>query len=172
MKTKLENIRLLALDVDGILTDGRVYFGAKSEAIKPFNTQDGLGIKLVQTQGIDVAIITGRNSLMVSLRAEQLGIEHVIQGRDDKLAALVELCEQLEIELSEVAYMGDDLPDLPALLAVGAGFTVPNADPWVQERVRSTNRAGGAGAVREVCNHLLEARGAKPHVLLEYGVQP
>lgn len=172
MRVKLDSIRLLALDVDGVLTDGKVWFGSKAEAIKPFHTQDGLGIKLVQTQGIDVALITGRKSLMVDLRAEQLGIQHVIQGREDKLAALVELCETLEIELEEVAYMGDDLPDLPALLAVGAGFTVPNGDPWVQERVRTTSRAGGEGAVREVCNYLLEARGAKPHVLLEYGVQP
>lgn len=166
----LANIRLLALDVDGILTDGRVWFGADGEALKPFHTQDGLGIKLVQQAGIQVGIITGRVSPMVALRAEQLGIKHVIQGRDDKLAALTDLAQSLDIGLNETAYMGDDLPDLSALLTVEAGFTVPGADPWVAQRVQSTTRPGGHGAVREVCNRLLAARGLEAQVLADFGV--
>lgn len=169
---RLERIRLLALDVDGILTDGRVWFGEHGETLKPFHTQDGLGVKLVQQAGIQVAIITGRVSPMVALRAEQLGIQHVIQGRDDKLAALTDLAASLEIGLDETAYMGDDLPDLSALLAVEAGFTVPGADPWVAARVQSTQRPGGHGAVREVCNQLLAARGLEAQVLGEFGVAP
>ncbi len=166
----LADIRLLALDVDGILTDGRVWFGADGEHIKPFHTQDGLGIKLVQSIGIQVAIITGRVSPMVDRRAEQLGVKHVIQGRDDKLAALNTLIDNLGLSLDQCAYMGDDLPDLSALLAVKAGFTVPGADPWVSARIQSTQRAGGHGAVREVCNQLIQAQGKSDDVLKAFGV--
>ena len=162
------DIKLLALDVDGILTDGRVWFGEHGEALKPFHTQDGLGIKLVQSIGIQVAIITGRVSPMVALRAEQLGIQHVIQGRDDKLAALRTLTESLNIPLQECAYMGDDLPDLAAVQAVGLAYTVPGADPWVLQRIQSTTRPGGFGAVREVCNRLLQDAGHQASILAHY----
>lgn len=167
----LSGIKLLALDVDGILTDGRVWFDGEGEQLKPFHTQDGLGIKLVQSVGIQVAIITGRVSPMVAYRANQLGIQHVVQGRDDKLTALRTLTDELSIALNDCVYMGDDLPDLSALLAVRQGFTVPEADPWVAERVPSTQRRGGFGAVREVCNLLLDAAGAKASVLAQHGVQ-
>lgn len=165
----LASIKLLALDVDGILTDGRVWFDGEGEQLKPFHTQDGLGIKLVQSIGIDVALITGRVSPMVDFRAQQLGIAHVIQGRDGKLSALEGLIDTLGLTLDQCAYMGDDLPDLSALLAVGAGFTVPGADPWVLERIPATQRAGGMGAVREVCNQLIEAQGRKPQILEQFG---
>ena len=166
----LANIKLLALDVDGILTDGRVWFDGQGEQLKPFHTQDGLGIKLLLEAGIEVAIITGRISPMVDYRARQLGIMHVIQGRDDKLSALKSLLEHLELDLAQTAYMGDDLPDLSALLAVNAGFTVPGADPWVAERIQATIRPGGAGAVREVCNQILDAQGLKAKALQQHGV--
>lgn len=166
----LANIRLLALDVDGILTDGRVWFDGDGEQLKPFHTQDGLGIKLVQSRGIAVALVTGRVSPMVDYRARQLGIAHVIQGRDDKLAAITELTGTLQLTLDQVAYMGDDLPDLSALLAVGVGRTVPGADPWVRERIEATRAAGGMGAVRELCNALLAAQGHQASVLAEFGV--
>ena len=165
----LANIKLLALDVDGILTDGRVWFDGQGEQLKPFHTQDGLGIKLLLEAGIEVAIITGRISPMVDYRARQLGIMHVIQGRDDKLSALKSLLEHLELDLAQTAYMGT-ITDLSALLAVNAGFTVPGADPWVAERVQATIRPGGAGAVREVCNQILDAQGLKSKVLQQHGV--
>ncbi len=166
----LQRVRLLALDVDGILTDGRVWFAADGEALKPFHTQDGLGIKLVIDRGIQVALVTGRVSPMVDFRARQLGIQHVIQGRDDKLAAITELTNSLGLTLDQVAYMGDDLPDLSALLAVGVGRTVPGGDPWVRARVPATEAAGGFGAVRELCNELLRAQGHEDAVLSAFGV--
>lgn len=166
----LANIRLLALDVDGVLTDGRVWFGSDGEQLKPFHTQDGLGIKLLLEHGISVALVTGRISAMVDYRAQQLGIPHVIQGRDDKLAAITTLADTLQIPMDAIAYMGDDLPDLSALLAVGVGRTVPGADPWVRARVQSTQAAGGFGAVRELCNEILAAQGLEDIVLAQFGV--
>ncbi|MEP4485767.1 MAG: HAD-IIIA family hydrolase [Halioglobus sp.] len=154
-------IRLVALDVDGVLTDGRIYYGANQEELKAFNIKDGLGIKLLQRDGITVAIITGRSSAMVDRRAAELGIEHVVQGREDKLTALKELCAQLDIALSECAYMGDDLPDLSAIAAAGLGLTVADANISVVDQANwQSNLCGGDGAVREACDFILSCRGS------------
>ena len=154
-------IRLLALDVDGVLTDGRIYYGAGQEELKAFHIKDGLGIKLLQRGGITVAIITGRSSAMVDRRAAELGIEHVVQGREDKLTALKELCAQLDIALSECAYMGDDLPDLSAIAAAGLGLTVADANLSVASEANwQSERCGGDGAVREACDFILSSRGS------------
>jgi 3-deoxy-D-manno-octulosonate 8-phosphate phosphatase (KDO 8-P phosphatase) len=153
-------IKLLALDVDGVLTDGRIYYGANGEELKAFHIKDGLGIKLLQRDNIVVAIITGRSSAMVDRRAKELGIEHVVQGREDKLVALRELCDTLDISLDVCAYMGDDLPDLPAVSAAGLGLTVADASAGVvSESDWQSTLPGGCGAVREACNFLLRARG-------------
>src|SRR5690606_37658716 len=109
------NIRLLALDVDGVLTDSQLYFGNDGEELKSFSTLDGQGIKLLQDNGIAVALITARESALVARRAASLGIRHVFQGRHDKLAALQELTAQLKLDLGQVAYVGDDLPDLACI---------------------------------------------------------
>ncbi len=153
-------IRVLVLDVDGVLTDGRIYYGNAGEELKAFNIKDGLGVKLLQRAGIEVAIITGRSSAIVQRRATELGIERVIQGREDKLAALTELCNDLDVALEHCAYMGDDLPDLAAIAAAGLGLTVADACPAVAAAAdwQSAN-AGGCGAVREACETLLQARG-------------
>ena len=119
VKEKARNIRLLALDVDGVLTDGRLYFSEAGDETKIFDTQDGHGIKMLQSAGVQVAIITGRTTELVQRRARNLGIKHLQQGREDKLVALHELIQTLNLSLEEVAYVGDDWPDLPAILATG-----------------------------------------------------
>jgi 3-deoxy-D-manno-octulosonate 8-phosphate phosphatase (KDO 8-P phosphatase) len=154
-------VRLLALDVDGVMTDGRIYYGSSGDELKGFNIKDGLGIKLLQTAGVKVAIITGRKSEIVARRARELGIEDVIQGREDKREALLELCQRNDMEIGECAYMGDDLPDLGAISAAGLGMTVADASPAVREAAHWLSRYnGGCGAVREACEFILSARGA------------
>ncbi|EAQ98999.1 KdsC family phosphatase [Congregibacter litoralis] len=154
------SIKLLALDVDGVLTDGRITYGNDGEELKSFNIKDGLGIKLLQGAGVEVAIITGRQSHIVDRRARELGIETIIQGREDKLSALKELSEARRLKLSECAYMGDDLPDLGAVRAAGLGLTVADAsDALLKAADWQSKQPGGHGAVREACETLLSARG-------------
>ncbi|GGX81875.1 hypothetical protein GCM10007160_06530 [Litchfieldella qijiaojingensis] len=157
---RARRVRLLALDVDGVLSDGRLYFQADGLEIKAFHTQDGHGIKLLRQAGLEVALITGRDSPMVSRRAAALGIDHVYQGRDDKLDALRQLCERLGLALDQAAYCGDDLPDLAAIKRAGLGISVPNAPAYIRAHADwVTDRQGGHGAVREICDALLDAQG-------------
>ena len=130
---KARQVKLLVLDVDGVLSNGQLFYGNDGEEIKSFFTPDGVGIKLLQGAGIPVAIITGRSSAIVARRARELGIDSVIQGRDDKLTALREMLESQPVELDQVAYMGDDLPDLAAIKACALGMTVAGADAFVSE---------------------------------------
>ena len=156
--SQLKNLQLLALDVDGVLSDGRLYYTDQGEEFKSFNIRDGLGIKLLQRAGITVAIITGRTSAMVTRRAAELGIAHVVQGREDKLEALLDLCGNLKIDLSNVAYMGDDLPDRKAIMAVGLGATVADAASDVAAIADWQSRLpGGQGAVRELAEAWLRS---------------
>jgi len=152
-------IRLLVLDVDGVLTDGRVYYGPSGETLKVFYIRDGLGIRAVLRAGIEVAVISGRRSAMVTRRCRELGIKHVIQGEDDKLPALESLLERLELTADECACIGDDIVDVPMLKHAGLAFAVADAHP---EACRAANRitqlSGGHGAVREVCDYLLAPR--------------
>lgn len=162
-------IRLAAFDVDGVLTDGGVILGNNGEELKQFNIKDGLGIRLLQRDGIEVALITGRQSELVRRRAAELGIQHVIQGREDKLVALRELAESRGLRLDECSYMGDDLPDLSAISAVGVGACPADAVTEVMTRAAwSSARAGGRGAVRDFCEFLLRARGDWDAVVWEY----
>ncbi|GEN27574.1 hypothetical protein HVA01_12200 [Halovibrio variabilis] len=166
---QLRRVRLLALDVDGVLTDGRLYFQADGIEIKAFHTQDGHGLKLLKRVGIHVALITGRDSPMVSQRAAALGIDHVHQGCEDKLATLRGLCQRLDLALENVAYGGDDLPDLAAIKRCGVGITVPNAPHYMHTHADwTTERLGGHGAVREICDTLLESQGHWGAVLDTY----
>ena len=161
MSGRAATVRLLALDVDGVLTDGRLYYSNEGDEIKAFCIKDGLGIKLLQESGVKVAIITGRRSQIVERRAGELGIEDIVQGREDKYDALLELCSRLDLTPQDCAYMGDDLPDLGAVKGCGLGMTV--ADGALQLREAAdwvSTLPGGAGAVREACEHILEARGA------------
>lgn len=162
-------IRLLALDVDGVLTDGLIYYGNSGEELKTFNIKDGLGIKLLQIAGVRVAIITGRQSQIVVRRAQELGIEDVVQGREDKREALLELCQRRGINMEECAYMGDDLPDLGAINAAGLGMTVADADPAVRAAAQWRSQFnGGCGAVREACEFILSAKGKWPALVEEF----
>lgn len=164
-----KNIRLLALDVDGVLSDGRVIYASDGSELKAFNIKDGLGIKLLQRAGITVAIITGRQSAVVGRRAAELGIAHLVEGREDKLTALNELREHLNLSLAECAYMGDDLPDLGAIGAAGLGLTVADAVAEVRAVADWCSSAnGGAGAVREACEWLLQLRGEWPATIAEF----
>jgi 3-deoxy-D-manno-octulosonate 8-phosphate phosphatase (KDO 8-P phosphatase) len=153
--------QLLALDVDGVMTDGKLYFSAQGDELKAFSILDGLGIKLLMSAGVNVAIITGRTSALTARRARDLGIEHIMQGREDKKEALEELMATTGIEAKHVAYMGDDLPDLGAIIISGFGITVPNAHSFVKEHADYCTQAGGGeGAVREICDYILDAKGA------------
>jgi len=160
LREKAAKVRMLALDVDGILTDGRLYFTETGQELKAFNSRDGLGLKMLMDNGYQLALITGRISQAVKHRAEQLGIEHVYQGQGNKLPAYMELVEKLGLADDEVCYAGDDWIDLPVLDRVGLAVTVADAEPEVISRVHwVTSRPGGRGAVREICNLLLESRG-------------
>jgi 3-deoxy-D-manno-octulosonate 8-phosphate phosphatase (KDO 8-P phosphatase) len=156
-------IRLFATDVDGVLTDGTVLVCSDGTETKRFSIIDGLGLKLLRASGMELAWISGRQSGATTGRAAELGIAHVIQGRQDKLAALSELAQGLGIPLSDCAYMGDDVIDAPAIAAAGIGISVPTALPAALAAASYvTRRLAGHGAVREVCDLLLEARSGKP----------
>lgn len=153
-------IRLLLLDVDGVLTDGRLYFDSNGNEMKAFNTRDGLGIKALQRSGIEVAVITGRESEMVTQRMAELDIQHVYQGRENKLNAFNDLLEVTDLGTEQVCFAGDDWIDLPILVRVGLAVTVADADEYVKDHVHwITQRKGGEGAVREICNLILAAQG-------------
>lgn len=157
---KARQIKLLVLDVDGVLSDGQLLYGNGGEELKGFYTPDGVGIKLLQGSGIPVAIITGRRSDIVVRRAGELGISLLVQGRDDKLAALQEMLAGHSVGISETAFMGDDLPDLAAIEACGLGMTVAGADAYVAARADWCSQLpGGRGAVREACEFILQAQG-------------
>lgn len=166
---KAKDIKLLVLDVDGVLTDGTLYFSNSDDEFKAFNVMDGLGIKLLQDTGVKVAIITGRRSELVARRAERLGIKHVVQGREDKLVALDELIAKLDINYEQIAYLGDDLPDLSAIKKVQLGMTVANGHFFVVEHADyQTTKTGGNGAVREACELIMKAQGTLAKTLHSY----
>jgi 3-deoxy-D-manno-octulosonate 8-phosphate phosphatase (KDO 8-P phosphatase) len=155
-------IRLLILDVDGVMTDGRLYFGPKGEALKVFHVRDGLGIQQVARAGVEVAVISGRKSQMVDVRCRELSIAHVRQGVKDKVAELDRLCARLKIEPSACACVGDDLTDVPLMERVALAFAVADAHPEVRHAAHLiTKLPGGHGAVREVCDYLVANHGVK-----------
>ena len=149
-------IRLLVLDVDGVLTDGRLYFGPRGEALKVFDVRDGVGLKQLQRAGLQVAVISGRRSRRVATRCRELGVRHVLQGVGDKLAALTRLCTRLKLTPAACACVGDDLPDVPLMRAAALSFAVADAHHSARRAADVVTRLpGGRGAVREVCDHLL-----------------
>jgi 3-deoxy-D-manno-octulosonate 8-phosphate phosphatase (KDO 8-P phosphatase) len=152
-------IRLLVLDVDGTMTDGRLYFGPRGEALKVFHVRDGQGIKRLDAAGIQVAVISGRKSRMTEVRCRELGVEHVIQGAEDKVLAFEKLRTRLKVEAAESACVGDDAMDVPLMKVVKLAFAVADAH---RDALRAahvvTSLPGGQGAVREVCDYLLESR--------------
>ena len=158
-QTPLAKIRLVILDIDGVMTDGRLYFGPRGEILKAFHVRDGHGIKLLMSSGVAVAAVSGRRSAAVAARMRELGVPHVIQGCADKLRALGELSRRLDITPLASACMVDDTPDLPLMSAVGFAAAVADAHPLVRSAAHWTaTAAGGCGAVRELCDALLRAR--------------
>ena len=152
-------VSLLLLDVDGVLTDGRLYYSSSGEETKAFSTLDGHGIKMLMRGGISVGIITGRTSRSVTMRCNELGIEILYQGQRDKMSALSQILEQYNLQAEQVAYAGDDLPDLPVLQHVGLSFAVSSAHPTIKSEVAAIAEwPAGQGAVREICDFLLQAQ--------------
>lgn len=163
-------VRLLVLDVDGVLTDGRLYFDADGEAFKVFDVRDGHGIKLLREAGIEVAILSARRSPIVERRARELGIAQVIQGAADKGAALAGLLRALQVSPDQCAYVGDDWPDLPALAQAGFAATVADAVPEVRRAAHwASSAAGGRGAVRELAEFILRAQGRLDELRRRHG---
>ena len=157
---RARRIRLLALDVDGVLTDGRIYFDDRGGEIKAFSTRDGLGMRPLADNGVTLALITARQSEIVARRAANLGIEHVFQGSNDKLDAFHRLLATTGLDETQACYAGDDWLDIPILDRAGLAVTVADGDPVVRERVHwVTSRPGGHGAVREICDLILAAQG-------------
>tara|TARA_R100001377_G_C3144513_1_gene93941 strand:+ start:170 stop:715 length:546 start_codon:yes stop_codon:yes gene_type:complete len=157
--TKAKQMKLLVCDVDGVFSDGRIYLGNDGEELKAFHTKDGFGIKALGASGVAVAIITGRNSTIVANRMKALNVAHIIQGQEDKLPALIDLIQQLDITIDEVAYIGDDVPDLPCIKAVGLGISVSDGHPLVLRGADYTTfTPGGFGAVRETCDLIMQCQ--------------
>lgn len=156
LRSHLSQVKLLALDVDGVLTDGGLYYTESGEVLRKFNIKDGQGIKLLKQAGIEVAIITAKSASSTLQRAKDLGINHAYLGIEDKLSTLKILCEKLGILLSQVAYVGDDINDLEVLQSVGCPLTVADAMSANQDiAIYVTKLAGGQGAVREICELLI-----------------
>ena len=155
-----KDIRLMAFDVDGVLTDGKLFFSAQGEVMKAFHSHDGAGLVLLQQAGIEIAIITGRDTEIVNQRAKNLGINVVLQGVRDKRTAYEELLQERKLSFSEAGFMGDDLLDLSTLIAVNFSAAPPEAHHLVRQHVTYLTKArAGKGAAREVCELILEAQG-------------
>ena len=165
----IERVRLVVLDVDGVLADG-IHLDASGEELKRFDAKDGAGIKYLQREGVEVAILSGRESRATEARARELGIERVVQNAKKKAPALEALAAEAKVELEDVAYMGDDLTDLPAISL--AGFSASPSDAHEEVKRAATHvcaRPGGRGAVRELCELILKAKGAYARLLRGYG---
>ena len=169
LQQRAQAIKLAIFDVDGVLTDGRLYFLTDGSEFKTFNTLDGQGIKMLINSGVRTAIISGRSTPVVEKRANNLGIQHLYQGREDKLVVLDELLGELELDYAEVAYLGDDLPDLPVIRRVGLGMAVANAAGFVRQHAHGVTEArGGEGAAREFCELIMRAQGSLEAALDAY----
>lgn len=155
----LANIRLVAFDVDGVFTDGRFYLANDGVESKAFSTQDGYGIRRLLQAGVAVAVISGRSSAAVDQRMQELGVQHVVQGCKDKVAAFAEIAKELGVAEEQTAFVGDDIPDLPLLNNVAVSFAVANAVAELREQCAYvTNNRGGSGAVREICDLIVAAK--------------
>ena len=158
-RDRLANIRLMVFDIDGVLTDGSLWYGENGEVFKRFNVQDGHGLKMLSTSGIKVALVTGRESSMVDRRAAELGLGDVMQNVRDKGATLATLAARHHLKFDQIGFMGDDLIDLPAMQRAGFAASVPEAPAYIAQAAHwVSTRAGGHGAARECCDLILAAQ--------------
>lgn len=156
---RAKKIKVVIFDVDGVMTDGGLTISDDGLEYKTFNSQDGLGMKLLKQSGVEMAIITGRSSKVVTQRAESTGVAHFYQGVDDKLIAFNDLLKKMNIQAEEAAFMGDDVVDMPPMLRCGLAISVPAAPESVKQRSHYvTQKQGGRGAVREVCELIMQAQ--------------
>ena len=168
---KAKKIRLLLLDVDGILTDGRIFYNERGREIKGFHVQDGQGIRWLFQVGIEVGFLSGRSSSAVSMRAKELEVSLLFQGVKDKVNVAENLLEKKKLQFEQIAFMGDDFIDLPLLKRVGFSLSVPNAHSLVRREVDYITRSsGGNGAVREAAELLIKAQGQWKFILNRYGI--
>jgi len=168
-QTRASRIKLVAFDIDGVMTDGGLHYTDDGHELKTFNVQDGLGLKLLQRAGLELAIVTGRNSGVVAARATDLGIAHVFQGVGDKRATVAALLARLGLRWQDCAFMGDDLIDLAVMAECGLAIAPANARPLVRERAHAvTSASGGHGAVREAAEFILAAQGRLAPLLAAY----
>jgi 3-deoxy-D-manno-octulosonate 8-phosphate phosphatase (KDO 8-P phosphatase) len=164
-------IRLVIFDVDGVLTDGSIFIGDTGEEYKAFFSRDGLGMTMLQRTGVKIGIITGRTSQVVLHRMQSLEIEHIFQGQTDKLPAFQQLCKEINLQAEQVAYVGDDVIDLPVMQQVGLAIAVGDAHPLVIKHSHwQTQSGGGRGAAREVCELIMQAQGSLAEQLTRYGL--
>jgi len=169
VRERASKIKLVVFDVDGVLTDGRLILGDKGEEFKSFYTQDGQGLVMLLNAGFELAIITGRQSQIVEQRMRELGIKHVYQGCSDKLVAFEKILTDTGLASDQAAYMGDDLPDLPVIKRAGLGITVADAHPFIQQHADlCTQKPGGRGSVREVCDLIMDAHGILDDLYRKY----
>lgn len=172
MNEKLKSVKLLLLDVDGVMTDGGIIYDATGLETKRFNVKDGHGIKMLQRHGVEVGIITGRTSIVVDNRARELGITMVYQGALKKIDSYIDVKQKTGLSDAEIAYMGDDVIDVPVLRRVGFSAAPLDALPEVRGIVDYVSpHAGGLGAVRDLCDHILKARGAWADIVERYELQ-
>jgi 3-deoxy-D-manno-octulosonate 8-phosphate phosphatase (KDO 8-P phosphatase) len=173
-RKKLKNIKLLLLDVDGVLTDGGIIYTDSGEEVKIFNSRDGLGIRLLQDAGVAVGIVTGRASRVIRHRCQNLGIELLFDGIADKASVLQEISKKTQIKPADMAFVGDDLVDLPLFARVGVAIAVGDAHAVVRQQAHwVTEAGGGSGAVREVCDAILKAKGLWDRIvaqITDYGL--
>ncbi len=166
---KAKKIRLVIFDVDGVLTSGKLFYSPNGIALKDFHVHDGQGMKYLRQTGVEIGIITACKTTMIADRMRDLGIEHVYQGQPMKIAAFQHLKQKLKLTNEQIAYVGDDLPDLPIIKQVGLGITVANAPQFMRDHALFTTSAiGGAGAAREVCDLIMTAQGTFDEIVNAY----
>lgn len=169
IKAKAQKIKLVIFDVDGVLTDGSLFYGDDGQEYKAFQARDGHGMKMLQKSGVEIAIITGRESDVVTHRAANLKIDHVYQGQIEKLSAFKTLLEKLDLLPDEVAYVGDDVVDLPVMIRVGLAITVNDGHELAKKHAHwITETRGGQGAAREICEFIMQAQGTWETLIQEY----
>jgi 3-deoxy-D-manno-octulosonate 8-phosphate phosphatase (KDO 8-P phosphatase) len=166
---RAKNIKLVVFDVDGVLTDGSLFYGDDGQEYKAFNSRDGHGMKMLQESGVQIGIITGRTSEVVLHRMKNLQVQHIYQGRLEKLPAFEELISMLGVKPDQVAYVGDDVVDLPIMIRVGLAITVPNAHDLAKQHAHwITPKPAGAGAARDICEMIMKAQGTYDAAIAKY----